>query len=146
MGVRRFDKRSRKSCVVYRTPSDGGGSCFVDVSGQQPAEARTAAGDGREAYFGLAVPRVAAVRYHTRYGPDVAETRAVPGYRLRYFIAMHDEGVVGRTPYPSRSMPAAGVFAADWWDPQSRRGGPRAGTKCCPPEVPWSSPGCPAGI
>ena len=49
---------------------------------------------GREAFFGLAAPDVAAVRYRTRYGPAIAETRRVPSFRLRFFLATHDAGAV----------------------------------------------------
>jgi hypothetical protein len=85
-----FDGRS---CVAFSTPTSGGGECFAQVPGDNPAEASMTDSGGRQALFGLAAPNVAAVRYRTRYGPAIAETRRVPGFRLRFFLAMHETGV-----------------------------------------------------
>ena len=84
----------RTGCVVFSTPTAAGGNCFVEVPGDNAAEAATTTSRGREAFFGLAGPNVAAVRYRTRYGPAITETRRVPGFPLRFFLTMHDAGVV----------------------------------------------------
>lgn len=84
----------RTGCVAYSTPTAGGGGCFVSVPDDHAAEATMTTAMGREAFFGLAAPDVAAVRYRTRYGPAITETRRVPGFRLRFFLAMHDADVV----------------------------------------------------
>lgn len=65
----------RAGCVAYSTPTAGGGECFVSVPDDHAAEATMTTATGREAFFGLAAPGVAAVRYRTRYGPAIAETR-----------------------------------------------------------------------
>ncbi len=84
----------RTGCAAFSTPTEAGVECFVAVPDDHAAEARMTTAMGREAFFGLAAPGVAAVRYCTRYGPAIAETRRVPGFRLGFFLAMHDAGVV----------------------------------------------------